>query len=100
MMTSPKLSQRLWQPKTANAALVHINSLTLVLNVMKTVRHVKEVATMAESRRLFRSNPHDFFAGCVLSGQNRDVLMLWSDDVVRHPSQNSDTTWHASVSTA
>jgi hypothetical protein len=92
MRASPTLSQRLWLPKTANAALVHINSLTLVLNVMKTVWHMKEVAIMAELRRLFRSNPHNFFAGCVLSGQYRDVLMLWSDDVVRHPSQNSDTT--------
>lgn len=91
MRASPILSQRLWLPKTANAALVHINSLTLVLNVMKAAWHAREVAIVAESQRKFKCNPHILSSGRALSGQYRDVVMLWSDEEVRPPSQMSDT---------
>jgi hypothetical protein len=91
MRASPTLPQRLWLPKTADAALVHINSLTLVLTVMKTVRHAGKEAIIAETWRLSRSRSPTFFSRCILSGQERGVVMLWSDKEHRPPSLYSDT---------
>jgi hypothetical protein len=72
------------------AALVHFDSLTLALNVMKTVRYDEKETTIADMWRSSRPNLHIPLPRCVFSGQSRHVVML-SDKEVRPPSRNSDT---------
>lgn len=86
MKTSPTL-WRLWLSKTAGAAVVHVNSLIAVLNVMKTVRHVLKEAITADLGRLTKRKVHIPSGKRVLSGQICDVVMLWSVHEVRPPSR-------------
>lgn len=76
---SLKPQGRLCLPKAASACLMHIDSLSLVRNVIETNRKVYNQAILTERVSLIGNNVKSSAAERAVRGQLCHIVMLWSD---------------------